>query len=65
MDPLITQASTGRDIAFSFEVVNSSIEEARHNEQSINLLLQMMYPKLTSVGEAQANPYITISGMNF
>ena len=65
MDPLITQASTGRDIAFSFEVVNSSIEEARYNEQSINLLLQMMYPKLTSVGEAQANPYITISGMNF
>ncbi len=66
MDPLITQASTGRDISFSFEVVNSSIEEARYNEQSINLLLQMMYPKISESTAAKVgNPYISIDGMNF
>jgi hypothetical protein len=65
MDPLIQQASTTRDISFSFEVVNSSIAEARYNERSINLLLQMMYPKLANNGTVAAGSYIEISGLNF
>lgn len=65
MDPLIQQASTTRDISFSFEIVNSSIEEARYNERSINMLLQMMYPKLAGNGTVEAGSYIEISGLNF
>jgi hypothetical protein len=65
MDPLIQQASTGRKISFSFEVLNSSIEEARYNEQSINLLLQMMYPRLRTDGGVQAGSFIKISGLTF
>lgn len=65
MDPLIQQASTTRDISFSFVVVNSSIDEARYNERSINLLLQMMYPKLASNGTVEAGSYIEVSGLNF
>ena len=65
MDPLIQQASTGRKISFSFEVLNSSIEEARYNEQSINLLLQMMYPRLRTDGGVQAGSFIRISGLTF
>ena len=64
MDPLIQQASTTRDISFSFEVVNSSINEARYNERSINMLLQMMYPKLASDGTVEAGSFIQISGLN-
>lgn len=64
MDPLIQQASTTRDISFSFEVVNSSIDEARYNERSINMLLQMMYPKLASDGTVEAGSFIQISGLN-
>tara|TARA_R100001079_G_scaffold108741_2_gene79859 strand:- start:293 stop:886 length:594 start_codon:yes stop_codon:yes gene_type:complete len=65
MDPLIQQASTTRDISFSFVVVNSSIDEARYNERSINLLLQMMYPKLANNGTVEAGSYIEVSGLNF
>ena len=64
MDPLIQQASTTRDISFSFEVVNSSIDEARYNERSINMLLQMMYPKLAPDGTVEAGSFIQISGLN-
>ena len=65
MDPLIQQASTTRNISFSFVVTNSSIAEARYNERSINLLLQMMYPKLANNGTVAAGSYIEISGINF
>lgn len=65
MDPLIQQASTGRKISFSFEVLNSSVEEARYNEQSINLLLQMMYPALNTEGGVEAGSYLEISGLTF
>ena len=45
MDPVIQQDGTARNISFSFVVANSSVEEARYNQQSVNLLLQMMYPR--------------------
>ena len=64
MDPLISQASTGRKISLAFKVLNASVEEARHNEQSINMLIQMMYPKLRNNGKASTGSFIKISGFN-
>ncbi len=65
MDPLITQAGTTRDIVLSFKVLSASIEEARYNTQSINMLLQMMYPRLTpETGRGVGLPYIRISGFS-
>ena len=64
MDPLIQQASTGRKISLNFKVLNASVEEARHNEQSINLLIQMMYPKLRGNGDVETGSFIKISGFN-
>ena len=64
MDPLISQASTGRKISLAFKVLNASVEEARHNEQSINMLMQMMYPKLRNNGQARIGSFIDISGFN-
>ena len=65
MDPLIQQASTTRDISFSFEVLNSSVQEGRYNARSVNMLLQFMYPKLASDGSVEAGSFIGISGLNF
>ena len=65
MDPLIQQASTTRDISFSFEVLNSSVQEGRYNARSVNMLLQFMYPKLRQDGSVEAGSFIGISGLNF
>tara|TARA_R100001126_G_C4875120_1_gene175447 strand:+ start:221 stop:838 length:618 start_codon:yes stop_codon:yes gene_type:complete len=65
MDPLIQQASTTRDISFSFEVLSSSLQEGRHNARSVNMLLQFMYPKLAPDGSVEAGSFIGISGLNF
>ena len=65
MDPLIQQASTTRDISFSFEVLNSSVQEGRYNARSVNMLLQFMYPKLAPDGSVEAGSFIGISGLNF
>tara|TARA_R110002110_G_scaffold44947_2_gene137923 strand:+ start:2451 stop:3053 length:603 start_codon:yes stop_codon:yes gene_type:complete len=64
MDPLVQQASTGRKISLSFKVLNASVEEARYNEQSINMLIQMMYPRLRDNGEVGIGSFISISGFN-
>jgi hypothetical protein len=64
MDPTIILSSTGRKMSFSFTVLNSSLEEARHNAQCVNLLIQMLYPLLSSDGTILGNPYITIEIMN-
>ena len=64
-NPTITQGSTGREISFSFKVLSASLEEARYNTQSINMLLQMMYARLDSQdGRALIDPFIRISGFN-
>jgi len=64
MDPTIILSSTDRKISFSFFVLSSSIEEARHNTQCVNLLIQMLYPLLEFDGTILGNPYITIEIMN-
>ena len=65
MDPLITQAGTTREISLSFKVLSASLEEARYNTQSLNMLLQMMYPRLTpETGRSVGLPYIRISGFS-
>jgi len=64
MDPTIILSSTDRKISFSFFVLSSSLEEARHNTQCVNLLIQMLYPLLEFDGTILGNPYITIEAMN-
>ncbi len=64
MDPVIQQSHTGRKISFEFEIANGSVEEARHNQQSVNLLIQMMYPKLNDQGGLALGSYIKIGGLN-
>jgi hypothetical protein len=64
MDPTIILNSTDRKINFSFTVLNSSIGEARHNTQSVNLLIQMLYPLLDKEGFIVGSPYIDIEVMN-
>ena len=64
MDPTIILSSTDRKISFSFTVLSSSLNEARHNTQCVNLLIQMLYPLLSSDGTIIGNPYITIEVMN-
>ena len=64
MDPTIILSSTDRNVSFSFTVLNSSLDEARHNTQCVNLLIQMLYPLLASDGTILGNPYITIEVMN-
>ena len=64
MDPTIILNSTDRKLNFSFTVLNSSLDEAKHNTQCVNLLIQMLYPLLDSEGAIIGSPYITIEVMN-
>ena len=64
MDPTIILNSTDRKLNFSFTVLNSSLDEAKHNTQCVNLLIQMLYPLLDSEGAIIGSPYITIQVMN-
>ncbi len=63
---MIQQDGTARNISFSFVIANSSVEEARYNQQSVNLLLQMMYPRF-DYGRRNScdGSYIEISGLSF
>ena len=64
-DPLITQAGTTRDVSLTFKVVSASLEEARYNTQSVNMLLQMMYPRISpTTGKNIGKPFIFISGFS-
>ena len=49
-----------RQISFSFQVASSSIEEARFNQRSMNLLLSMMYGTLDEYDEFDANSKLPI-----
>ena len=64
MDPTIILNSTDRRVDFSFTVLNSSIDDARHNTQCVNLLLQMLYPLLDTEGSIIGNPYVKIEMQN-
>ena len=64
-NPTITQSGTGREISLTFKVLSASLEEARYNTQSINMLLQMMYARLDRQdGKTLVDPFIFISGFN-
>tara|TARA_R100000995_G_scaffold44135_1_gene20691 strand:- start:22 stop:666 length:645 start_codon:yes stop_codon:yes gene_type:complete len=65
MDPMIQQDGTARNISFSFVIANSSVDEARYNQQSVNLLLQMMYPRYDYGDRNAVGSYIEISGLSF
>ena len=65
MDPMVQQDGTARTISFSFVIANSSVEEARYNQQSVNLLLQMMYPRFQYGRRTAIGSYIEISGLSF
>ncbi len=60
-NPLITQGSTGREINFTFKVLNGSIEEARYNRESVNMLLQFLFPSYHQDGSLRYAPFITVS----
>ena len=65
MDPMIQQDGTARNISFSFVIGNSSVDEARYNQQSVNLLLQMMYPRYDYGDRNAVGSYIEISVLSF
>jgi hypothetical protein len=65
MDPLVQQTSTGRKISFSFKILNASVDEARYNAVSINMLLQMMYPRLQQNGNIEAGSFLKIHGVPY
>jgi len=64
MDPTIILNATDRKVSLSFNVLNSSLDEARHNRQCVNLLIQMLYPLLDSEGLIIASPYIVVEAMS-
>ena len=65
MDPIYQQSAVSRNIEFTFVVANGSVEEARHNRQSINLLIQMLYPQLQEGSDLAYGSYINIKGLSF
>ena len=65
MDPIYQQSAVAREIEFTFVVANGSVEEARHNRQSVNLLIQMLYPQLQEGSDLAYGSYINIKGLSF
>ena len=65
MDPIYQQSAVARNIEFTFVVANGSVEEARHNRQSVNLLIQMLYPQLQEGSDLAYGSYINIKGLSF
>ena len=65
MDPIYQQSAVARNIEFTFVVANGSVEEARHNRQSVNLLIQMLYPQLQEGTDLAYGSYINIKGLSF
>jgi hypothetical protein len=63
-DPIITLKKTDRSISFTLTVLNASLEEARYNRQCVNLLIQMLYPKVSESGNFTGKPFISIHLMN-
>lgn len=65
MDPIYQQSAVSREIEFTFVVANGSVEEARHNRQSVNLLIQMLYPQLQEGSDLAYGSYINVKGLSF
>jgi|7_EtaG_2_1085326.scaffolds.fasta_scaffold00424_5 predicted GIY-YIG superfamily endonuclease len=65
-DPLVRTQNTMRKISFNFYVASASLEEARYNEQSLNLLMCMMYPRRnTNNTVAAPGTLIRVRGLKF
>ena len=64
-NPIFNTKWTARQISFTLSLANASLEEARYNEQNINLLLCMMYPQLDSSGAKTGTPEIYCHGLAF
>ena len=65
VDPLTRTQNTTRKVSFTLSLANASIEEARYNEQNINLLICMSYPKRDRDNVASGVPLIRVRGLNF
>jgi len=64
-DPIVRTKHTAREISFSFFVANASLDEARHNEQNLNLLMCMMYPARDTNAKLQIpGTMVKIKGVN-
>ena len=64
-EPEVDIQNSVRKISFTFTVANASIEEARYNAQSINLLICMMYSALDDKNTPTATgSRVTIKGLN-
>ena len=65
-DPLVRTQNTMRKISFKFYVASASLEEARYNEQSLNLLMCMMYPRRnTNNAVAAPGTLVRVRGLKF
>ena len=65
-DPLVRTQNTMRKISFRFYVASASLEEARYNEQSLNLLMCMMYPRRNTNNTVTApGTLIRVRGLKF
>jgi|TARA_R100000008_G_scaffold86597_1_gene80380 hypothetical protein len=65
VDPITRTQNTMRKISFTFTVTNGSLEEARYNEQNLNFLICMMYPKRNTESINEGMPLVRIKGLNF
>jgi len=64
-EPTVEIQNSIRKISFTFTVASASIDEARYNAQSINLLLCMMYSALNDKNTPTINgSRVNIKGMN-
>ena len=65
-DPLIKTKNNQRQISFTFFVANASLDEARYNEQNLNLLMCMMYPKRNErAALVGAGTMLRVTGLGF
>ena len=64
MDPIRRLQNTNRDFNFVFRVANGSLDEARWNARSVNLLLSMMFPLKDTTNKIVGKPFIRVRFMN-
>ena len=64
-NPIFNTKWTARQVSFTLSLANASLEEARYNEQNINLLLCMMYPQYDTSDKRTGTPTIYCRGISF
>ena len=63
VDPVTRTQSTSRRRSFTILLSNGSLEEASHNEQNLNFLICMMYPKRDTNNQTVGQPLIRARGL--